>query len=55
MSEAAFHTLTVAEVIDETSSAHSVVFEVSPELAQVFRTRQGSSSPCACPATGPAR
>jgi 3-ketosteroid 9alpha-monooxygenase subunit B len=35
------HTLTVAEVIKETSDAQSVVFEVTPEQEEAFRYRPG--------------
>ncbi|NKQ53107.1 ferredoxin--NADP reductase [Amycolatopsis sp. K13G38] len=35
------HTLTVAEVVEETADARSLVFEVPPEHAEVFRYRPG--------------
>lgn len=35
------HTLTVADVIEETADARSVVFELSPEQAKAFRYRPG--------------
>lgn len=38
---ASFHTLTVAEVIDETSEARSIRFAVPAELAETFRFKPG--------------
>ena len=36
-----FHTLTVAEVVDETSEARSIRFAIPPELDETFRFRPG--------------
>jgi ring-1,2-phenylacetyl-CoA epoxidase subunit PaaE len=38
---AGFHTLTVAEVVDETSEARSIRFVIPPELAETFRFKPG--------------
>jgi ring-1,2-phenylacetyl-CoA epoxidase subunit PaaE len=36
-----FHSLAVAEVIDETADARSILFDVPPELRELFRFRPG--------------
>jgi 3-ketosteroid 9alpha-monooxygenase subunit B len=41
MTEPVFHRLTVAEVVDETRGARSIVFAVPPELEETFRYRPG--------------
>jgi ring-1,2-phenylacetyl-CoA epoxidase subunit PaaE len=38
---AGFHTLTVAEVVEETDEARSIRFAVPPELAETFRFKPG--------------
>jgi ring-1,2-phenylacetyl-CoA epoxidase subunit PaaE len=38
---AGFHTLTVAEVVDETNEARSIRFVIPPELAETFRFKPG--------------
>lgn len=38
---ASFHTLTVAEVVDETSEARSIRFAIPPELAETFKFKPG--------------
>ena len=41
MSEKHFHALTVAEIVEETAEARSILFAVPPELADTFRYRAG--------------
>ena len=36
-----FHTLTIAETVDETAEAKSIRFDVPPELREIFRFRPG--------------
>src|SRR5437763_5528214 len=41
MPEVVYHTLRVAEVIEETADARSLVFEVPPDAAERFAYRPG--------------
>jgi 3-ketosteroid 9alpha-monooxygenase subunit B len=41
VTEPAYHSLRVREVIDETADAKSIVFEIPPEHAEAFRYRPG--------------
>ncbi|MCU1687684.1 MAG: oxidoreductase [Amycolatopsis sp.] len=41
MAEPDFHRLTVAEVVDETRGARSIVFAIPPELEETFRYKPG--------------
>jgi ferredoxin-NADP reductase len=40
-----FHTLTIAEVIDETADARSIRFALPDNLRDAFAFRRGSTSP----------